>query len=138
MNSGGANAASGYTLQLTNPLNSTGMYRPSLSCTSSQELTRFVDIYATSEPFEIKAPNSPYPSQDDPASPTISTSGTMDPSTPSSSSSTTAKPNSASPTDLLEARAGVILGFVAFGGMMYLLNDDSMPFTSGHPFAFGP
>lgn len=82
-----------------------------------------LDIYATTEPFEIKLPNSPYPAQDEtPASGVISPSssasgaGSNNTSPPSS----TTKPNSASDLGIVTARTGVVMGFVTFGGMVVL------------------
>lgn len=85
-----------------------------------------VEIYARSESFEIKPPNSAYPPQVDTAaaasaSASGSGSGSNDTASPSASASSSDKPNDASRG---VGAGSVVLGVAAFGGMLMALEGD--------------
>ncbi|WWC62027.1 uncharacterized protein I303_104614 [Kwoniella dejecticola CBS 10117] len=99
INPGGITPATGYTILLTNPLNSS-------------------DVYAKSETFEIKAVGSAYPPQGSPsagasASPVVSGSSGASGSASSSAPSATA---SGSGSGASKREIGVFLGLIGLAG----------------------
>ncbi|WVR07098.1 hypothetical protein IAU60_004137 [Kwoniella sp. DSM 27419] len=93
INPGNITPATGYTILLTNPLNSS-------------------DVYATSESFEIKAVNSAYPPQGSPsgaaASSAITVSNTASPSGSSASASASPSGGSSAGSATAHARCGLV------------------------------
>ncbi|CAL1709006.1 unnamed protein product [Somion occarium] len=90
-------AGSGYTILLANPLNST-------------------EVYATSEPFEIKPLGSAYPTTSASTTPTATGSSASNAPTSGSDSQSTSGGSSSDATSLKTSIAGVAaIGFAALG-----------------------
>nr|XP_018262919.1 uncharacterized protein I303_04408 [Kwoniella dejecticola CBS 10117]OBR85077.1 hypothetical protein I303_04408 [Kwoniella dejecticola CBS 10117] len=129
INPGGITPATGYTILLTNPLNSSGQYHFSASRNPILKFDELIDmdgiayytvadVYAKSETFEIKAVGSAYPPQGSPsagasASPVVSGSSGASGSASSSAPSATA---SGSGSGASKREIGVFLGLIGLAG----------------------
>jgi len=119
--------ATGYTIELTDTLNSSSTSRPSHIATiapSARQVTPLtLDIYATSESFEIKAVGSPYPAQSSPTATrsVVAVSGAAASGTGTSPSQAATSPSQSGAAWQGALRATGLLGAAVLSGLGFLL-----------------